>query len=367
MVGVFTLAGCGGGKGSSNDDCGEAGPCPGGFICIDDECVQLCISDSDCIDASTICVDDGVCQPGTRTDQPVITGIEGDGPVDADPDHTDHHIRRFLTITGEHLDGVDVKLTDSSNHYEWLDVCQTGSTQIEVALPDNIQEGVHVLTVATQAGACDSTLPVLEGTPGTDGPAGSPDTAAEVLAKLLQVDGASSGLDADTLDGVELSTLLDQLVPVGTVVPFAGTTIPEGWLLCDGAEVSRTDYADLYAAIGVVHGGGDLVSTFHLPDLRGRFVRGADMGAGRDPDAASRAAPAAGGGSGDAVGSIQDDQFQTHIHQARSFQRTGSSDQLNTSNSNFTNVWSDTTEPTSGRHGTETRPRNIYLSYIIKY
>ena len=97
------------------------------------------------------------------------------------------------------------------------------------------------------------------------------------------------------------------LVPVGTVVPFAGTTVPEGWLACDGTEVDRVDYLRLYNVIGTAHGAGDGVDTFNLPDYRGRFLRGQDAGAGRDPDAASREAASAGGNAGDLVGSVQED------------------------------------------------------------
>jgi microcystin-dependent protein len=62
--------------------------------------------------------------------------------------------------------------------------------------------------------------------------------------------------------------------PAGIVIPFAGSVAPDGWLLCDGSAVSRTDYADLFTAIGTVYGAGDGVSTFNLPDLSGRVVLG---------------------------------------------------------------------------------------------
>ena len=62
--------------------------------------------------------------------------------------------------------------------------------------------------------------------------------------------------------------------PAGIVMPFAGSTAPQGYLLCDGSAVSRTDYADLFTAIGTVYGAGDGASTFNLPDLSGRVVLG---------------------------------------------------------------------------------------------
>lgn len=64
--------------------------------------------------------------------------------------------------------------------------------------------------------------------------------------------------------------------PVGTILAFAGNeTLPDGYLLCDGAAVSRTDYADLFAVIGTIYGEGDGADTFSLPDLIDKFVQGA--------------------------------------------------------------------------------------------
>lgn len=63
--------------------------------------------------------------------------------------------------------------------------------------------------------------------------------------------------------------------PLGTINAFGGTTAPEGWLLCQGQAISRTDYADLFAVISTNFGAGDGSTTFNLPDLRGEFLRGA--------------------------------------------------------------------------------------------
>ncbi|MBR2008287.1 MAG: tail fiber protein [Alistipes sp.] len=61
--------------------------------------------------------------------------------------------------------------------------------------------------------------------------------------------------------------------PTGSIKPFAGTTIPDGYLLCDGSAVSRTTYAALFAVIGTTYGTGDGSTTFNLPDCRNRFIR----------------------------------------------------------------------------------------------
>lgn len=64
------------------------------------------------------------------------------------------------------------------------------------------------------------------------------------------------------------------LPPVGSVTAFAGATTPQGWLLCDGSAVSRTDYADLYAVIGDTYGAGDGSTTFNVPNLVDKFIEG---------------------------------------------------------------------------------------------
>ena len=85
-------------------------------------------------------------------------------------------------------------------------------------------------------------------------------------------------------------------VPAGSVVQFAMNTAPTGWLKANGAAVSRTTYATLFAAINTTFGSGDGSTTFNLPDLRGEFLRGWDDGRGVD--------------SGRAFGSAQLDQMQ---------------------------------------------------------
>lgn len=72
-------------------------------------------------------------------------------------------------------------------------------------------------------------------------------------------------------------------IPSGAVMAFGGTGAPSGFLICDGSAVSRTTYADLFTAIGIVHGAGDGSTTFNLPDYRGRGLVG--MGTHADVNA----------------------------------------------------------------------------------
>lgn len=72
----------------------------------------------------------------------------------------------------------------------------------------------------------------------------------------------------------KLKTVMVVVNPVGVVQAFAGSTTPDGWLLCDGSAVSRTTYADLFAVIGTTYGTGDGSTTFNLPNLVDKFVEG---------------------------------------------------------------------------------------------
>ena len=100
--------------------------------------------------------------------------------------------------------------------------------------------------------------------------------------------------------GKVLATSILQAAPPGYAGYFAGTSAPAGWLKANGAALSRTLYADLFAAVGTTYGAGDGHSTFNLPDMRGEFVRGWDDGRGIDP--------------GRVFGSVQSDNTRRHIH-----------------------------------------------------
>ena len=62
--------------------------------------------------------------------------------------------------------------------------------------------------------------------------------------------------------------------PIGSILPYGGTTAPSGWMICNGASLLRTDYAELFAVIGTAFGSADSTH-FNIPDLRGEFLRGA--------------------------------------------------------------------------------------------
>lgn len=69
------------------------------------------------------------------------------------------------------------------------------------------------------------------------------------------------------------------LIPPGVMMPYAGSTAPDGWLLCDGSAISRTTYANLFAVLSTTFGSGNGTSTFNIPNTSGRTIVGAGTGA----------------------------------------------------------------------------------------
>lgn len=93
---------------------------------------------------------------------------------------------------------------------------------------------------------------------------------------LGKTEKAASAAVADSVDWKNVSGRpdLSAVIPPGTIIHYAGRTVPSGWLICNGANVSRTDYAALFAAIGTTYGAGDGSTTFGLPNLNGLFLEG---------------------------------------------------------------------------------------------
>jgi phage-related tail fiber protein len=165
----------------------------------------------------------------------------------------------------------------------------------------------------------------------------------------------------------------DRLAPVSQVAYFARTTAPTGWLKANGAAVSRTAYAALFAAIGTTFGAGDGFNTFNLPDLRGEFLRSLDDGRGVD----------AGRGLGTSQTSQNlahthtgtTDSAGTHTHTIPTFARDGSTNG-STGDGGSSRTYTSTTDPagahthpftTASTGGTEARPRNVAMLACIKY
>lgn len=179
-------------------------------------------------------------------------------------------------------------------------------------------------------------------------------------------------------------------LPVGSIVSFAGdlSQVPNGWVLCNGTSLSATAYAQLYHVIGNSWGGN--ATNFNLPDLRGRFLRGVSADSNNDPDKNARTASAAGGNTGNSVGSIQTEGMKLHNHtmvsagahshglereihrHARSFR--GEDGIEHTLMDSGGTLWTSGVQ-SAGAHthtinatgGSESRPKNVNVHYIIKY
>lgn len=93
---------------------------------------------------------------------------------------------------------------------------------------------------------------------------------------VYQTDGNTGFYYYNGSSWIDLPNTSNSAVPTGTVVSYAGSTAPAGWLLCDGLAVDRTTYANLFAAIASAYGSGNGSTTFNLPDLRGRTIFGVD-------------------------------------------------------------------------------------------
>lgn len=181
----------------------------------------------------------------------------------------------------------------------------------------------------------------------------APVNGATVEPLILQ----TNNVDRVTVDNTGNVTVAGNLtvsgnlvggVPPGTVIHVAMSTAPNGYLKANGAAVSRTVYAALFAAIGTTYGTGDGTTTFNLPDLRGEFIRGWDDARGVD--------------SGRAIGSAQAQDLQSHTHTTgyttASTGGTGASARVLTGSPGTA---------TGATGGTETRPRNVALLACIKF
>ncbi len=163
--------------------------------------------------------------------------------------------------------------------------------------------------------------------------------------------------------------VVNQLVPTGAIMDWTTGTAPTGWLLCDLGEYSRTDYADLFAVIGVTYGPGNGTTTFNVPDIRGmvrRMPGGSSTktgGALRDPDVGGRVKVQDWSTSYSGLGSAQDMQLQSHSHNITNYFFDGSGMGYQSNNGtqrNFNN------KSTDAAGGNETRMINVYFNAIIK-
>ena len=185
---------------------------------------------------------------------------------------------------------------------------------------------------------------------------------------------AGKNVQSSTVDALVLPQLMLLGVPTGTIAPHTAETPPPGWLSCDGNTLSSTEPANkaLFQVIGTSFGTQG-TGAFKLPDLRGVFLRGVngkrkdwrygDLNLEMDYLNKYRKASAAGGATGNNVGSSQADGFMSHFHMYKLSLITTGDDGSTQNYERFNRHSAQTSENGLGE---ESRPRNLAVHYIIK-
>ena len=140
---------------------------------------------------------------------------------------------------------------------------------------------------------------------------------AGTAANLLLTPQAAKAMIDNALSGQP-----DSGVPSGVMVPFAGKTVPEGWLLCNGASLAKASYPDLFTAIGYTWGGSG--NTFYLPNYNGRHILGTTY-ANNVGSTVSAGLPDITGGISGEMGSYPYGAFMRELGNAKVGSETGGS------------------------------------------
>ena len=181
-----------------------------------------------------------------------------------------------------------------------------------------------------------------------------------------------SVITAKIQDGAVTAAKLDAgavsvLMPTGSLMPYAGASAPTGYLLCDGAAISRTTYATLFALVGTTYGAGDGSTTFNIPDLRGRVIAGQDDMGG---SSANRLTGQTGGVDGDVLGGSGG--TETHTLTSSEMEHTNSTPTVSHAVAGGTGgITAPFSSSTNGINTSSASPHNnvqptIILNYIIK-
>lgn len=149
-----------------------------------------------------------------------------------------------------------------------------------------------------------------------------------------------------------------RLLPSGVVMPYAGTTLPPGWLLCDGSAISRASYPNLFARIGTTFGAGDGATTFNLPNLSGRVAVGSGAGAGLTPRTI-------GGAGGEESHTLTIAEMPAHSHGIIANSTDAGYNGLPRADGSYSNAPSNT-QSTGGNQPHNVMQPFLVLHYIIK-
>lgn len=309
-------------------------------------------------DVWTRIVADYLPRNGTK----IMTGILNMGSFKiealADPDSGDDALNltyadgRYVNVTGDTMTGI---LNMGANRIENVSDPDSGDDVLNLAFAD-----ARYVDIAgdTMTGALNMGTNLINDVVDPAQPQDAA-TRAYVDNKFAAVAGTPIG--TITASAVDYNS--------GSPTP----PIPSGWLLCDGTAVSRTTYSTLFSLISTNYGVGDGSTTFNLPDYRGQFLRGQNLGSGNDPDASART-DRGDGTIGDEIGTKQSFALEDHEHEMGSTNvsatnggNTGSRS-YNASLVDWGRTW---TSPrilnayAANISNNETRPTNINVSYLI--
>lgn len=173
----------------------------------------------------------------------------------------------------------------------WVDYPDT-TTPIDADALNNIEDGIEeshniqLLAVTdTAPSECvegdkyyDTTTKLIYTATGTNEWGETGETPIKDILYIVLDEQTSYTYNGTTLVSVGggSSTVGGETLKIGTILPFSGSTLPTGYLFCDGSAVSRTTYAGLFAVIGTAFGAGDGSTTFNLPNLNGKVPVGLD-------------------------------------------------------------------------------------------
>lgn len=167
-----------------------------------------------------------------------------------------------------------------------------------------------------------------------------------------------------TFNGVSWDTVNGQIIgdtlPIGSIIPFGGTTVPSGWFLCHGQELSRASYPELYAIIGDSFGGDDQEQTFQLPNLKGKTIVGKNSSDSDFEDIGET--------GGEKTHTLTVDEMPSHSHRVyRSGGQTAGYGSLFQNTSTPTELTANVVENTGGGLAHNNLQPYIVTEYIIKY
>ena len=198
-------------------------------------------------------------------------------------------------------------------------------------------------------------------------------SANSATASANSATASANSATASANSATEAQGYANDANPVGTVYISISENAPTGTLELDGSTLNRNTYSALFAVIGDIYGGNGSTN-FKLPDFRGRVLRHVDGTAGLDPDKSSRT-DRGDGTTGNVIGTLQGDEIISHKHRLYSHD-SGSDDYTNPPNANGnigitgadagSSVWK-VANFIENTGGSETRMKNIYVKYYVKY